>query len=532
MNASRSPVVSTKEGQVQGLVEGPVFVFKGIPYAQPPVGNLRWRPPLRALPWRHILDASQYGPSSMQSRQACIESGGGDPGEPDENCLHLNVWTPKLDAGAKLPVVVWIHGGAFVLGASRFEAYDGSPLAMKDTVVVTLNYRLGHLGFFAHPKLQEEQPNGPANFGLLDQMLALEWVKDNIALFGGDAGNVTLMGESAGAKSVLALYCSPLMRGRDLFHRGVAMSSYVLAEKPLADARYCGEATAQRLGLDWHEVSMEKLRGIPAERFWPLPSDVNNAPSPIAGDSVLPLGIRETFQAGGQLDLPLIIGSTTDDSSVVTSFGIDPATILEKLGGFADSIRELYGAELGDREIGRRMCRDFVFTVLPRYLATLHASRNNPVWRYSFDYTAELLRPRSPDGVRHGQEIPYFLGTTEVSPPNQGFMKEKDKLWAGHMLDTIVRFARGEKPGHMGGVEWQEHTVDADRLLRLAPTVTPETDFDKVILDAATLFMPLIDAFARPKPPKMPRGAAAGDTRSTASTSTAAKNKGRPQATP
>ncbi|QDE66988.1 carboxylesterase [Myxococcus xanthus] len=522
MNVIKTPEVPTKEGRVQGLVEGKISVFRGIPYAKPPTGALRWKAPERATPWPGVHEAFNFGFSAHQSRQACIETGGGDPGEMHEDCLFLNVWTPKLDAGAKLPVVFWIHGGAFVIGSGRLPLYEGIHLASRDVVLVTFNYRLGHLGFFMHPALEKENPGGPANFGLLDQMLALEWVRDNIAQFGGDPGNVTVMGQSAGAKSVLSLFTSPQVREKNLFRRGVAMSAYVLQEKPLADARLAGMAFAWRNGLDRLLATMKDLRELSPEKFWMLPADTANAPSPIYGDSVLPEPIRETFARGEQLSLPLIIGSTSDDSSVVSAFGIDPATILERLGAFAESIRQLYPDVDDDREIGRRMCRDFVFTVMPRLLATRHAERGAAVWRYYFEYRAKLLVPRQRLGVPHGGEVSYFLETAADVPPAGELFTEEDRTFMRHLVDSLVQFARTGAPGPVAQVRWEGHTETQDRLLRLDVSPQGVTDFERDILQAAENLMPFLDSLAKPPPPKLPR---ATSSAATASSNTRQENR-------
>ncbi|WP_426749662.1 carboxylesterase/lipase family protein [Myxococcus sp. Y35] len=509
MNVIKTPEVSTKEGKVQGLVEGRISVFRGIPYAKPPTGSRRWRAPERAQPWTGVRDAFEFGPSSLQSRQDCIENGGGDPGELSEDCLYLNVWTPRVDSCAKLPVVFWIHGGAFVIGSGRVPPYDGIKLASRDVVLVTINYRLGHLGFFMHPALEKENPGGPANFGLLDQMLALEWVRDNIAEFGGDPDNVTVMGQSAGAKSVLSLYTSPHVREKNLFRRGVAMSAYALQEKSWADAKLAGMAFAWRNGLDRLLATMEELRGLDAEKFWTLPPDTVNAPSSIYGDSVLPEPIRNTFASGGQLDLPLIVGSTSDDSSVVSAFDIDPATILERLGAFAPVIRQLYPDVNDDREIGRRMCRDFVFTVLPRLLAKHHVAKGAPVWRYYFEYRARLLAPRQRLGVQHGGEVSYFLETAADVPPAGELFTDEDRVFMRGLVTSLVQFARTGTPGPVGQVTWEPHTESQDRLLRLDATSTVEANFASTVLQAAENILPILDTMARPPPPKLPKSAPA-----------------------
>ncbi|BAN96442.1 carboxylesterase type B [Plautia stali symbiont] len=186
-----------------------LFTFKGIPYAAPPVGALRWRPPQPVVPWQTLRDAS------WQNRDYCVAAGCGDPGRFSEDCLYLNVWTPNVEPGTPLPVMVWLHGGGFSIGAGSLDPYRGKALAAQGVVVVTLNYRLGHFGFFAHPALDAQYPPGKVvnNFALLDQIAALQWIQRNIPAFGGDRHNVTLFGESSGACSVLSLCCSPLAEG-------------------------------------------------------------------------------------------------------------------------------------------------------------------------------------------------------------------------------------------------------------------------------------------------------------------------------
>src|SRR5215217_25682 len=520
MNVIKTPPVTTKEGQLVGKVEGKVSVFKGIPYAKPPVVNLRWRAPERIPAWTGTREALEFGPSALQSREACIAGGGGDPGKMSEDCLYLNVWTPKTDPGAKLPVLFWIHGGAFVIGTGCVPPYDGTQIAARDVVLVTFNYRLGHLGFFAHPELEKENPGGPANFGILDQMLALEWVKNNIAQFGGDPENITIMGQSAGAKSVLAFFTSPLVQEKKLFRRGVAMSAYVIQEKSVTDAKLAGMAFAHHQGIPWQQATMEKLRKLNPEKFWALPSDSVNAPSPIYGDSVLPEPIRDSFKKGAQLNLPLIIGSTSDDSSVVTSFGIDPATIIGKLPPLIGAaIRLLYAGVEGDGEIGRRMCRDFVFSVVPRHLATLHAQLGAPVWRYNFDYRAESLASRMLLGVPHGGDVSYFLETADHVPPTGDLFQDADRKFTSHLVESLVQFLRTGTPGPVGTIAWTAHTADSDKLLRLDSNVRMVDDFDAQVLKTAETFMPIIDTLAKPPPPALPKSS---------SSTSAAKDKSRP----
>ena len=220
--APPSPRVEAAAGLVEGSWEGESAVFKGLPYAAPPVADLRWRAPQPARPWQGARKANAFGKACMQVPGAALAAGAGDIEPMSEDCLTLNLWVPRARTSAKQPVMVWIHGGALVFGAGSQPLYDGRALATRGAVVVTLNYRLGPLGFFDHPALAGAS-GGDVNFGLLDQIAALKWVRENIAAFGGDPGNVTVFGESAGGQSVLALFASPKARG--LFQRGIVQSA-------------------------------------------------------------------------------------------------------------------------------------------------------------------------------------------------------------------------------------------------------------------------------------------------------------------
>ncbi len=486
-----APAVSTVEGQLQGVVEEGVYAFKGIPYAQPPVGALRWRPPAAAVPWKHIRQASTFGKSSLQSRDACIEGGGGDPYPLGEDCLYLNVWTPRVDSQARLPVIVWIHGGAYVIGASGLPPYNGVPLASRDVILVTLNYRLGHLGFLAHPALQQEPGGGAANFGLLDQVAALQWVNRNIAGFGGDANNVTIVGQSAGAKSVLALFC--MEAARPYFHRGVALSVYGLDEMPLENARVKGEALIRGMGVADADATPERLRELPAESFWQQPPEHSLAPVAVSGDTVLPQSILSTFKAQQQARVPLILGSTSDDVSVMEAMGKDPMDVLQALRDNNVPIGLLYPGVSPDEELARQVCRDIVFTLIPRQVADLH-QKVSDAWRFYFEYTAAELRPEFPDGVPHGSDVPYFLDTVARCPPTQDVLTEEDRAYSRQVSGWALQFARTGAPA--SETEWPKHRQGEDRTLRMQQPPKVENNFIQLRLNTFLLASAIINSAA------------------------------------
>lgn len=357
---AQSAVVETTGGKIEGVQEsvagGPAVIsFKGIPY-------------------EHLLQAhcdgkaTACGDMGRDSQGGCICSAciqmpglsaanGGDPGALSEDCLYLNIWTPRPDAAAKLPVMVWIHGGAYLFGAAGLPLYAGGPFASKGAVFVSMNYRLGALGFFAHPAVEKENPGGPVNFGLLDQIAALQWVRKNIAQFGGYPENVTIFGQSAGAKSVLALFASPLARG--LFPKGIAMSSYSIPDATRAKAIEIGVRVANELGLPGATASAEELRRVPAEKFGPMRGpNLSNAPAPISGDEVLPRSIADAFAAGNEAPLSLILGNTSDDSSVVAAFGIHPAEVVKKMRGAGMPLKAPYPGVRNENELARQAVRD------------------------------------------------------------------------------------------------------------------------------------------------------------------------------
>ncbi len=265
-----APVLRITTGRVGGKVEDGVAAYLGIPYAAPPVGELRWKPPAPPAPWDGVREATQYGPSCPQPPGAL----GGDVGPMDEDCLRLNVWTAARAGDPPRPVMVWIHGGGLRQGSGSMRTYDGASLARAGVVLVSINYRLGVLGFLAHPALTAESPHHTSgDYGLMDQIAALHWVHDNIRAFGGDPGNVTIFGESAGAVSVCDLMCSPLAKG--LFERAIAESGsapdrvrYRDKDLPgLPSAESDGVALARRLGIPDGPGALAALRATPWQKL-------------------------------------------------------------------------------------------------------------------------------------------------------------------------------------------------------------------------------------------------------------------------
>lgn len=471
MDKPEVPLVDVVQGTLAGIREGDSTVFRGIPFATPPVGHLRWRAPQPPVPWKGIRQAVNFSPASWQSLEYCKAVGGGDPGQFSEDCLYLNIWTPADPSGEKLPVMVWLHGGGYTIGAGGLIPYDGSEFAARGVVLVSLNYRLGHLGFFAHPALEGEDPEGPLNnFALMDQIAALRWVQDNIRAFGGDSGNITLFGESAGARSVLSLMSSPVAEG--LFHKAIVQSAYTLPDVEKSAALKKGEAVARHFGLK--NPTAEQLRELPADAFWSLEAPINIGPAPISGDRVLPEPMLDVFFAGKQHAMPVMIGSNSDEASVLSYFGIDLAgqiEILRREKRFGlGIIKLLYPGVKGDTELGRQVCRDMAFTTLGFVVMQAQQRIAQPCWRYYFDYVAEAEHKTYANGAWHGNEVPYVFNTLLRTPPACDYVTANDLAFSAKICDYWASFAASvtsETEYLEGEIRWPACTKRRDRTLLL-----------------------------------------------------------------
>jgi para-nitrobenzyl esterase len=466
--AADGPVARTPSGDVAGRFERTVSVFRGLPYAAAPVGERRWQAPGPAPRWTGLRDGSAAGPACTQVPGMSLENGG-DVGRQSEDCLYLDIWTPDADPAARRPVMVWIHGGALVFGSGHLALYDGGQLARQDVVVVTINYRLGALGFFAHPALGD---GAPMNFGLLDQIAALRWLRTHVAAFGGDPDNITVFGQSAGAQSVLALYASPLARG--LFHRGIAQSPYGIPSHPRKRARAAAIAVADGVGLPGAKASLAQLRAVPAARLFEVADKAANlAPGFIVGDAALPDPILETFQRGRQAALPLIIGNTSDDGSVAIAFGIDPAALMQRLRAGRVLVEKLHPGVEDDALLGREVMRDLVFTAFARRIAYLQSQRA-PTWRYYFSHRAPDSRA---PGVPHGGDVPYVFGTGDRCGCLPKPMRAQDWVMAAVVGDYWTQFARAGEPSSPRAPPWPRDGIREPRTLELGsegPIVRPD----------------------------------------------------------
>jgi para-nitrobenzyl esterase len=456
------------QGELRGVVAGDVAVFRNIPYAAPPVGALRWRPPQTPSPWVGERDASAFGPACIQMWQGAAPQG------ESEDCLSLNIWAPRTADAALKPVIVWIHGGAFKLGTGGTELHDGSRYARRGVVVVTLNYRLGWLGFFAHPALKPAPGEAAGNYGIMDQIAALEWVRDNIALFGGDFNRVTIAGESAGAISVDILMVSPEARG--LFAGAIAQSGFgrnrlqAIAGVAGPTAETDGRAFAQALGIAGEGAdAMAALRALPAEAFATAPPNILGAPSVMVDGVVMPEQVEAAFARGAQAGVPYITGGTSWEASLMPALTAYPGWLAGRIAAADPAIAELYGFATNPNQAAADFITDFYETEPDRHLARLHAQAGHPAFVYRFSYLPLAQRGTLP-GVMHGLDVFYTFGTLPQrdlllygvpipaeTPPDRAISEAMIAYWSG--------FAIHGAPGHAGGPAWPAVTYGRDPVL-------------------------------------------------------------------
>lgn len=460
------PTARIVEGVLVGRSADGVESFKGIAYAAPPVGALRWRPTQPAPAWTGPRDAGQVGAICIQP-PANGDNGVG-PLPMSEDCLTLNVWTPEARE-APLPVMVWIHGGGYGNGSGTAALYDGANLARRGVVVVTINYRLGRLGFLDHPALAAERPLGePAgNYGVMDMIAALEWVRDHVGAFGGDPAEVTIFGESAGGVAVSQLMVAPAARG--LFARAVIQSGLGRqVGAPPEETRKRGEAWAMEEGV---APTAEALRAVPAERL------LSPAPSFFGGDliltdgAVVPVDVERAFAEGLQAPVPLIIGTNSAE------FWWMKPTDLTPYGALDDGIDEARRAALieaygGQEGYDAHVVSDIVFNEPARRLARLHAAAGHPTWLYRFDVVSVAM-PEPHTGATHASERQYVFDTLTASP---WATDEMDQRAATLMADYWTGFARRGDPNGGDRPAWPDLREATDQLLEFGnagPAVKP-----------------------------------------------------------
>ena len=477
----RTVQLKTADGVLEGVVsaDGKVRTFKGIPYAAPPVGALRWKAPQPVVPWSGVRKAVDFPPRAMQGRiyddMVFHDTG------PSEDCLYLNLWMPANPPQAKLPVMVWIHGGGFVAGASSEPRQDAGNLSKKGVLVVSMNYRMGVFGFLAHPGLaQESGRHASGNYGLLDQLAALQWVKRNIATFGGDPDNVTVFGESAGSISVCALMASPLAQG--LFQRAIGESGALFGSTLPLTARADAEAEGLKFAQTaFGGASIEELRARPAkevlEAARKLPQEYF---SPDVDGYFLTADAAAAYARGAQSRIPLLAGWNRDEGSYDSFFdGASPtvanyvALAATRFGANARAFLELYPAAT-DSE-AKRAAQDLEgdrFMGYPtwKWLELHLKTGGRPVYRYEFDQPLPLPKDAAPGAeprANHSGEIEFVFRT--LSSKNLPWRPEDHEL--SELVSSYwTNFAKTGNPNGPGLPRWPEYNAsDGYQVMHLSP---------------------------------------------------------------
>jgi len=503
-SAQKPAPVKVKQGLVQGVNENDLTVYKGIPFAAPPVGDLRWRAPQAAHSWNGVREVNKFAPAPIQ--------GGNPPSGKSEDCLYLNIWTPAKSAGEKLPVLVWIYGGGFSFGSTAEPSYEGTPLAKKGVVLVSIAYRVGTLGFLAHRELNAESKNGVSgNYGLLDMIAGLKWIRENISVFGGDPAKVTIFGESAGGISVSMLCASPLAKG--LFHGAISQSGGSFGPprnvtypgenmKTLKSAVAAGEEYAKKAGA----TSIAELRKVPADS---LPGGWGSGSAwPIIDGYVIPDDQYKLYEDGKFNDTPVLIGYNSDEGLSFTRTK-DPkeliASVKERYGKFADDLLKAY--PVGDNSVpktARDLMRDAAFGWHTWSWARLQAMKGkSKVYFYYFDQHPDFPEgsPQYGQGSPHAQDVAYVFQHLDTSNPE---FTASDQQISDAMATYWTNFAKHGDPNGKDVPEWPAFSDRNPELMYFQKT--PHTG---PVPSAASL--QVLDAYFKWR--RSPEGAAWADSK-------------------
>lgn len=474
--AMAAPATGPRAHVGGGLLEGTavsdgVVSYKGIPYAQPPTGDQRWRPPVPAQPWQGVREAKSFGPACLQPPPVPTSLYYGGMAPMAEDCLSLNVWAPN-DA-RNLPVMVWIHGGSLVGGSSSEPLYDGTKIAQKGVIFVSINYRLGLLGFLAHPALSAESPDKlSGNYGLMDQIAALRWVRDNIAAFGGDPAKVTIAGESAGGLSVIALMASPQAHG--LFRAAITQSGYMPAYRALREETLglpSAEAMGAALGKAAGVGDAASLRKADLVTLFRAGLATGWTPEPVIDGAVLKRQLADSFALGEQAKVPVLAGFNEGEirslpflvpKNIPATKAAYEADIRARFGDGASAYLALYPGD-DPKEDAAASIRDGLYGWAAQNVARQQAAAGQPAYLYYFRHSTPAQRDRNLAAF-HASELPYMfgqvgpdaaLGPNWPKPPLNG---DEAKLSAA-MMGYWLSFVRDGVPRAEGEAAWPRYAV-------------------------------------------------------------------------
>ena len=477
--------VKIDSGMISGTTEKDIRVYKGIPYAAPPVGNLRWKAPQKPAKWTGVKVFDQYGNACPQSPYPAASLYFNKAEKMSEDCLCLNVWTGAKKASEKLPVMVWIHGGALTRGSSSISFYDGAALAAKGVILVSINYRLGPLGYFSHPALSAESKNNVSgNYGTLDQIAALQWVQRNIAAFGGDPNRVTIFGESAGSWSVCSLVATPLAQG--LFQRAIGESGAVFSPMQfLKDKRYgiasaeeSGKALARSVGVSDGANALQELRSKSPEELIAAFEKSGGQARGIVDGYVYPEEVYAIFAKGKQNKVPVIIGSNANEGTSLIAPALIPKTLAgykaylkNRFGDMVDNFLKVYPAA-SDAEVRNSILgafREEIFTWQMRTWARMAEKSQTKAWLYFFTKV-----PPRPDkeiyGAYHAAEISYAFNNLKLSPLTN---EKSDFDLANAMSDYWVNFATTGNPNKPGLPAWTSYDEKSEPFIEFGEQIKP-----------------------------------------------------------
>jgi para-nitrobenzyl esterase len=483
VSQSPGPIVTIDGGELQGVLADGIVSFKGIPFAAPPVGELRWRPPQPATRWTGVRQATEFGADCMQGRfgpPPAAVPGAPAPRMPSEDCLYLNVWRPEDPAARDLPVMVWIYGGGFTGGSSASPNTSGVGFAKQGVVLVAMNYRVGRFGFFAFPALRDEHPDETkGNYAYMDQIAALQWVKRNITAFGGNPNNVTIFGFSAGGVSVHSMLASPMARG--LFQKAIVESGgsrdSVLTARPMrangvdpnypVSAETIGITFAKSMGIDGtDQAALAKLRALNADevlRGAPAQPGTN-APSyettPIFDGKLITETAETAYKAGHQPRVPLLLGSNMGDTAGNRVRARSKDELFARYGQWSAEAKAAYDSD-GTTDLATLVQRandDFGQAEAARFAADAFAAKGLPVYLYRFSYVQTSMREQMRAGTPHGGEIAYVFGTLSGG---RGGAPTPDDLSVSRLAQSYwVNFAKTGDPNGPGLPTWPRHVAD------------------------------------------------------------------------